>query len=428
MDTRYSRHNRTDGSAGCFLIMSGQKISPFELIAILAMMVGIVAFSIDGMLPGIPVIANELSPEAPNKAQEVLVFFILGLGLGTFFVGPISDSIGRRPVIIVGLFLYITMALMAFFSSSLVVLLVARFFQGLGAAAPRIVTQAIIRDTYSGRKMAQLLSLVMVIFTLAPAVAPLMGDQIIKSFGWRGIFLAFATFGLILLGWFNIRLGETLSKENRRTLGLGQIWPSLVEMYNHPQVRYSIFIQTFCYGTLFSSLILIQPIFDLNFQKGATFPSWFAMIALFGAISSILNAKLVMICGMRSMVLYSLVAQVILSSAILFYFLSMPQTGKTAFALYFIWQTMIFFQAGLTLGNLNALAMEPMGHIAGFTASVTGGISTVSAAALAMGVNVLFDGTPLPLIAYNLAMVLIALGFTLVLIRAGRSLQQEEPM
>ena len=247
--------------------MREQKISSFELIAILAMMVGIVAFSIDGMLPGIPVIANELSQEAPKKAQEVLVFFILGMGLGTFFVGPLSDAIGRRPVILIGLFLYITMAFIAFLSNSLEVLLFARFFQGLGAAAPRIVTHAIIRDIYSGRKMAQLLSLVMVIFTLAPAVAPLMGDQIIKSFGWRGIFLVFATFGLILLSWFNIRLGETLSKEKRRIFGVGQIWPSLVEMYNHPQVRYSICIQTFCYGTLFSSLILIQPIFDLNFQR-----------------------------------------------------------------------------------------------------------------------------------------------------------------
>ena len=404
--------------------MREKKNPTLELIALLAMMVGIVAFSIDSMLPGIPAIANELSPQAPKKAQEVLVFFILGMGLGTFCVGPISDSIGRRPVIIFGLFLYITMALIAFLSSSLEVLLLARFFQGLGAAAPRIVTQAIIRDVYSGRKMAQILSLVMIIFTLVPAIAPFLGDQIIKSFGWRGVFLAFAAFGLILLFWFNIRLGETLLKERQRIFVFGQIWPSLLEMYKNPQVRYSICIQTFCYGTLFSSLILIQPIFDLNFQRGANFPLWFALIALLGAIASILNARLVMTFGMRSMVLYSLMVQVVLSSAVTAYFVSMPQTDKTAFVLYFTWQSMIFFQAGLTLGNLSALAMEPMGHIAGFTASVSGGIATVLAASLAMGVNVLFDGTPLPLIAYNLVLALIALSFTLVMIRSGRRLQE----
>ena len=78
----------------------------------------------------------------------------------------------------------------------------------------------------------------------------------------------------------------------------------------------------------------------------------------------------------------------------------MPQSGKVAFALNFLWQTTIFFQAGLTLGNLNALAMEPMGHIAGFKASVSGGVATVLAAALAIGVNVLFNDPPLPLMAY----------------------------
>jgi DHA1 family bicyclomycin/chloramphenicol resistance-like MFS transporter len=148
--------------------------------------------------------------------------------------------------------------------------------------------------------------------------------------------------------------------------------------------------------------MLIHPIFDLNFQRGATFPFWFASIALLGAMTSILNAKLVIIYGMRCIVLYFLIAQVVISGLTILYFASMPQSGKVAFALYFLWQTTIFFQSGLTLVNLNALAMEPMGHIAGFTASVSGGVATVLAAVLAIGANVLFNGTPLPLMAYFL--------------------------
>lgn len=110
-----------------------------------------------------------------------------------------------------------------------------------------------------------------------------------------------------------------------------------MEMYQNPRVRYSVCIQTFCYGALFSSLMLIHPIFDLNFQRGATFPFWFASIALLGAMTSILNAKLVIIYGMRCIVLYFLIAQVVISGLTIIYFASMPQTDKVAFALYFLW-------------------------------------------------------------------------------------------
>ena len=127
-------------------------ISQRELVALLAMMVGTVAFSIDGMLPGLPVIAAELTPQSPKNAQGVLVAFMLGMGLGTFFVGPISDAVGRRPVIFIGLSFFSVMGCVAYLSHSLEVICLARFFQGLGAAAPRIVAQAVIRDLYEGVK------------------------------------------------------------------------------------------------------------------------------------------------------------------------------------------------------------------------------------------------------------------------------------
>ena len=265
--------------------------------------------------------------------------------------------------------------------------------------------------------MAQVLSLVMIIFTVVPALAPLIGDQIIKSFGWRGVFPAFSAFGFVLLIWYNKRLGETLIKKKGIVFVFSKIWPSLVLMYRNKQVRYAICIQTFCYGILFSSLVLIQPIFDVIFQRGTTFPLWFALIAIIGATASILNAKLVIIHGMRSMVLYPLITQVVFSGLVIIYFVILPQTGNIAFSLYFGRQTMIFFQAGLTLGNLNALALEPMGQIAGFAASVAGGIATVFGSVLSMGVNISFNGTPLPLMVYTFLMALVGLLFTIAIKR-----------
>lgn len=388
------------------------RMSRAEFIALIAMMFATIAFSIDAMLPALPEIGRELSPDDVNRAQLILTSFVLGMGLGTFFTGPLSDTFGRKPVILVGSAVYIAAATTAWLSSSLELVLAARVVQGLGAAAPRVVAMAIMRDLYVGREMARLVSIAMMIFTIFPAFAPMIGMGIIALVGWRGIFLAFVIFSLITVIWMGLRLPESLPRENRRPFRAHLLWGAVLEMVRHPTVRLSIMVQTLCMGTLFTMLIMVQPVYDVIFGRAESFPFWFAAVALVSGSASLLNAALVVRVGMRRMVTWSLAAQIGLSGTMLL-LNGLLVDSPLGFGLFLFWQTTVFFMAGTTLGNLNAIAMEPMGHIAGMAASVIGAIATVSAAAIAAPVGLMFDGSMLPLNAGVFTMCCV--GFALML-------------
>ncbi|WP_109311779.1 multidrug effflux MFS transporter [Ruegeria sp. AU67] len=388
------------------------RMSRGEFVALVAMMFATIAFSIDSMLPALPNIGAQLSPNDVNKAQLILTSFVLGMGIGTFFTGPLSDAFGRKPVIYVGSALYIIAAAAAWASSSLEMLLVARVFQGIGCAAPRVVAMAIIRDLYSGREMARIVSIAMMIFTLVPAIAPMLGAGVIALTGWRGIFASFILFSLITIVWMGLRLPEPLSVENRRPLRLPLILDAARQMFTHPTVRLSILVQTLCLGMLFTMLTMVQPVYDVIHDSADSFPFWFGFVALMAGSASLLNAALVIKLGMRRIVTWALGAQVLFTTAVIA--LNAADLSPTlSFAVFVSWQTAVFFMAGMTMGNLNAIAMEPMGHIAGMAASVIGAISTVFAAAIAAPIGQMFDGSITPLAVGILAMS--AAGFGLML-------------
>lgn len=371
-------------------------LSPFEFIALMAMLFASVAFSIDSMLPALPAIAAELSPDDVNRAQLILTSFVLGMGIGTFFTGPLSDAFGRKPVIVGGVILYIIGAAMAYFAQGLELILIARVLGGLGAAAPRIVGVAIIRDLYSGREMARIMSFVMMIFTMIPAVAPLIGSGIIAVAGWRAIFLVFILFALTASIWLVVRQPESLPIEKRRPPKLSSMWAAVKEMFSLPRVRLSILAQTMVFAMLFMTISLIQPVFDVVFDQNDTFPLWFAGMAVLAISASFLNAKLVMRLGMRNLAMVAVGIQTVLSLFVTLAWLS-GLFDTAMFYLFIFWMTSVFFQVGLTIGNLNAITMEPVGHIAGMAASISGSIATVLAAALAIPVGLSFSNTPLPL-------------------------------
>lgn len=392
-----------------------QRLGQTEFIAMIAMLFATIAFSIDSMLPALPTIAAELTPDLPNNAQLILTSFVLGMGLGTFVAGPLSDSYGRRRIIVIGAMLYCVGAVAAYFAPTLETVLMARVLQGLGAAGPRVVSLALVRDLYKGREMARVVSFAMMIFTLVPAIAPLAASGVISLFGWRSIFVAFIAFSTISTAWLMLRQPETLPPDQRRPFRAAPLFAALTEVLSHRTIQISIAVQTLIFGALFGTLSTAQPIFEGMFDKAASFPLWFALIALCAGVASPANAVLVGRLGMRYLITKTLIAQIVLSGGLVALTVTGLLPQGLVFPAFILWMIGVFAMAGLTLGNLNALALEPVGHIAGMAASVTGAIATVLAVGLAAPLGLAFDGTYLPLIVGVAVMAAAALGLMLIM-------------
>ena len=364
----------------------------------MAMLVATVAISIDAMLPALPDIAIQLTAKNPNQVQFILSAFIGGMALGTLVVGPLSDSFGRKNIIYVGAVIYISFSALCMFATDLETIVIARVFQGIGAAAPRVVSQALVRDLYSGREMARITSFIMIIFSIAPAVAPLLGAGLISLFDWRAIFLIFIIFALISTIWTKIRIREPLRPEMRVPFQIKIFRAAFLEIISIGIVRVSIITLIFSYGTLFTCILLVQQVFDQFFGRANSFPEWFAVIAAFSASASFLNSMLVMKLGMRRLISAALRVQIALSAFMLLMFWTGAITGNLGFGFFVFWVFSLFFQAGLTFGNLTALAMEPLGHIAGTAASVISALATLGSVFLATIAGHFFDGTPVAMI------------------------------
>lgn len=397
--------------------MTQARISQSEFVALVAMLFATIAISIDAMLPALPEIAATLSPGAPNAAQLVVTSFVLGMGVGTLFTGPLSDAFGRKRVILVGSGLYALAAMACYFAPSLEVLLAARLLQGLAAAAPRTVSIAMVRDLHSGREMARIMSFAMAIFTIVPAIAPLMGQGIIALGGWHSIFLAYILFSGFTMLWLGLRQPETLAPEHRRPLHLGDLWRATGELFAHRIVLASILLQTLTLAALFGTLSSLQGIFEQQFNRADSFPLWFALIAVTSMAGSLLNTRFVMTLGMRRIVQHTYLAMLALTLLSLAILGSGLLHGTFGFAIQILWCIGLFSMMGLTMGNLNALAMEPVGHIAGLAASVISSAATVGSVALAIPLGLAFDGTSTPLLA-GVAM-LVALALVLARVSLG---------
>ncbi len=389
----------------------GPALSQPEFIALMAMLIATVAFSIDAMLPALPAIAAELSPDAPNRAQLIVTSFVLGMGAGTLITGPLSDALGRKPVIMGFACIYIAGAALATVSEGLNAMLASRVLMGIGAAGPRVVALALVRDMYSGAAMARIMSFVMMTFTLAPAVAPSLGALVLTVANWHAIFWMLAAFSALSATWLAIRQPETLPRPLRRPFRTKSLIEGSKTVLGNPLVRRAIAVQTLLFGGFLGTISSIQPIFDRTFGRADSFPLWFAAIALGAAMSSALNAAIVERVGMLRVVTLAIGIEIgltaLYAASLL---LSLPDPA--AFGIFVAWLVTMFSLLGLTIGNINAVAMEPVGHVAGLAASIIGAVSTVLAVAIAAPLGLAFDGTTRPLAIGVLALLIASLAMT----------------
>ena len=325
------------------------RLSQGEFVALIAMLFATIALSIDAMLPAQPEIARTLSPEAPNMAQLVITAFVFGMGLGTLFAGPLSDRFGRKPVIIAGSALYCVAAVACWAAPSMEMLLAARVVQGIGAAGPRTVSIAIVRDLYKGREMARIMSFAMMVFTIVPAIAPLMGQGIIALGGWHSIFLAYILFSGLTMLWLGLRQPETLAPEKRRPLHLGDLWSGTRELFTHRIILVSILLQALTLAALFGTLSSLQGIFEQQFDRAGSFPLWFALIAITSMAGSLLNTRFVMTLGMRRIVRRTYVGMLGLTLLALVTLGSGVLQGGPGFAMQILWCIGLFSMMGPTM-------------------------------------------------------------------------------
>ncbi|RBP78266.1 Bcr/CflA family efflux MFS transporter [Marinomonas rhizomae] len=372
-----------------------KRLAEKELVALFALMMSLTALSMDAMLPAFPFIAESLAIVDYQKTQWIVSAMILGMVFGEIFFGPLSDAIGRKKSILLGISVYLMGSLVALSASSIEVFLLGRMIQGFGVAGPKIASRALIRDMYKGAAMARIMSFVMMVFILVPMLAPSIGQLVLQVADWRWIFGLLMAQASIAGAWLLLRQPETLSKENRIPLNRKRLMADVRIVLS----RRDVMAYTVLLGCIFGGLMLhistAQSIFQDVYETGDRFPLFFAMLAIGSAVINFSNGKIVLRVGMLRCVIGALT--VLLSTAFILLFVSLLFDGVPPFALFMGLGMVMFSCFGMVFGNVNAMAMEPLGKMAGLGASLISSLSSLLAIVLSTFVGQFYNFTVIPL-------------------------------
>lgn len=396
----------------------GPELGFKEFVALVAALMGANAICIDIMLPALPAIGDAVGIPTENDRQWILTAYMLGFGMSQIVYGPLSDRFGRKPVLFIGLAIYTLFGALATFAFSFESLMIARVGQGVGAAATRVLAVSIVRDRFAGRQMARVMSLVFIVFLTIPVIAPSIGQLILFVAPWRWIFGLLAVFGGVLMIWAFLRLPETQHPEDVRPISLPAIGNAFrLTLTTRAAVGYML-AMTFVFGALLGFINSAQQVFADTFKAPLLFPPVFAATAIALAVASLINSRIVEKLGMR-VVSHGAVLGFIFFAVI---HLLVSWLGYETIWTFAVLQGGMMFAFGLMGSNFGALAMEPMGHVAGTASSVQGFCSTTGAALLGFAIGQQFDGTTVPM---TMGFVLCGLAslVTILITEKGRILR-----
>ena len=383
-----------------------------EFTTFVASLMAIVALSIDALLPAFGVIARELNVSGANQVQFVVGTLFLGLAMGQLVCGPLSDSFGRKPILLGTLVIYFIGTLICFFANSIELLWFGRWIQGLGAAGPNIAAISLVRDNYKGREMAKIMSLVMMIFIMVPALAPLLGQGLMLLSDWRSIFAMYFIYGLLSFTWVYFRLSESLTVEKRIPFKASKIALGFKEVLSNKRTTSLMVSMGLVFGCLIAYISSCQQIIQEQLGAGKMFSVYFGLLALLIGISAITNSRLVERLGMQHLAKRGLTS-VVLSSLL---FLVVQLFVKIELWMFLLYASTLFASLGFITANLHAMAMEPMGHLAGIASAVIGASSSFVAISVGATIGQAYNGTVFPitlgsLILMSLAWVLVTLSY-----------------
>jgi len=350
--------------------------SSIEFIALMASLMSVVALAIDALLPALDVIGMAVHTQTPTENQLIITMIFLGLGIGPLIFGPLSDNLGRKPAVYFGFVLFLLASFICVSSETIQYMILGRILQGIGLSAPRTISIAIIRDQYQGDPMARIMSFVTVVFLLVPIVAPAIGKMVLDQFDWQSIFLMQLWCSGAVALWFWKRQPETLDPKNKRPLQLKDYFHGLTEVVKEPKTMGYTLISGLVFGSFMVYLSGAQQIFHDQYGLKDEFPLIFAGLSIAIGLAIFSNGHLVLRFGMKKMVTTALYG--FLAIALLYVVLYSGQINPSIEVL-MLFFGLQFFAIGFLFGNLRALAMQPMGRIAGMAAAITGFISTIMA-------------------------------------------------